>query len=113
MTDMTTLEAFHSIIEQLAVMLLEAVNAEAKDGWVAARFYTRGNFHKLRVERPDGSIHGFHPPVEIDELLFQIWDYKDQAFEKKWHGLRLTVYPNGKCEIDFSYEENDPGFFDS
>ena len=49
-------------------------------------------------------------------MLSDLWDIKDAVFpEKKWYGLKLTIFPDGKHKTEFNYEPdcvNDPDFFD-
>ena len=112
----TTLERFNEIIISLGEITLANVQEKiGTAGWKVARFSDRNNFSKLRVGMPDGSINkGVKTPTsgEFFDLLDEAWSLRDQAFAEKWYGLTISVFPDGKCEVTFDYNEDDPMFFD-
>jgi hypothetical protein len=71
---------------------------------------------KIRVEFPDGDLHSIRQPYDLSALLTSLQEIKDRSFADKWYGMKLTVFPNGKCETEFDYNPacfNDPTWYDS
>jgi hypothetical protein len=61
----------------------------------------------------DGTVAGLYTPdtAEYLEPSFELWDLRSE-FPDPWKMLVLTIYPDGKSELEFKYEY-DPGFFES
>lgn len=123
MSKKVTLDQFHGMLQEMAAAALSEIKSQIgkkkwKLGFVDIRAPVQGTswMHKLRVELSDKTIvRSLDAPVGVIALLTKVWDAKDKLFPQKWYGLKLTVFPDGKCETEFNYDAdciNDPDFFD-
>lgn len=103
-------------IKDIAIMVFDQVLTEiTKDNWQHAILYSAGSFSKLRIKMADGTVNaGITPPTseEFLDALDRIGAARDQSAEK-WQGMKITVFPDGKCDVEFAYDNTDPSFFDS
>src|SRR5277367_4470 len=105
------LDEANETINKIASILLEETKAVIRDkAWAFVFIDVRGTktkVSKLRAGWLDGSTCPLldtsleNTPPAIDDLVDSIWKIKDQVFEKKWYGLKVTVFPEGKSKVDF------------
>ena len=53
--------------------------------------------------------------MDVTMGCYLIWAAKDKLFPQKWYGLKMTIFPNGKCEVEYNYDPdsiNNPTFYD-
>ena len=76
---------------------------------------------KLRVVLPGGVVTALldtpleNVPAEAKDILRDAWQSQATETGQRWYGVRLTVKPDGDCEVKFDYDSQcvvDPTFFD-
>ncbi len=123
MAKVPTIEDFQKILNAIASALMTKVESELKGKpWTAAYLDVRGSaigtsaLEKFRIELPDGSVIAtLGPPYETGQMLLKAWKIKDKVFPDKWYGIKVVIYPGGKCQTEFNYDSkcvSDPNFFD-
>jgi hypothetical protein len=115
-----SLDEFNQHMANIAAMLIPFVNAEIKDKhWKLAYLDSRSagpgaQFKKLRVELSDGTVcSSLSTPMDATMTLHKALRIKDKVFDRKWHGIKLIVRPDGKYETQFNYDPDcasDPQF---
>ncbi len=131
MVENPTLADFNEMIARVAELVLTAVEKKMQEkkvklkdrrwnyAYADIRWSSNGGFQaeKLRVILPDNTVFpGVRLPAAASELFEDAYALRDKIFSEKWHGLKLTVHPDGKCELDFNYDSNcasDPHFMDN
>jgi hypothetical protein len=119
-----TLEDFQKLLHEIARALMAEVECEQKGKpWTRAYMDVRGSvtgtsrLKKFRIDLPDGSvIDTLNPPHETTQLLYKVWRIKGKVFADKWYGIKVVIYPDGKCETEFNYDSecaNGLEFFDT
>jgi hypothetical protein len=124
MADIKDLESFQSGLETASATLYEAVVAAvAARNWTKAYFDSRAGeddlssaVGKLRVQMADGTLNkSISTPVSIRKFLMSARDAMSRLFPQRWYGIRITIYPDKRCEVDYNYDPKclaDPQFID-
>jgi hypothetical protein len=122
-------ELFNTLIKKIAEVLVQEISNEEKaKGWTFAFVDIRSpaddpetRVGKLRIAFKgaaastllDSSVQ--RPPYEVKDLFRELWPTRP-SFEKMWYGLKVTVFPDGKYNVEFNYDPEcscDPKFFES
>jgi len=119
-------ELFDTLIKRIAEVLVQEISKEEKaKGWTFAFVDIRGDVDskvsKLRIALKDclaqtlldSSVE--HTPTEVKRLFRKVWETQ-ASFDKEWYGLKVTVFPGGKYDVEFNYDpkcSSDPKFFES
>jgi hypothetical protein len=102
----------------------ELPTKQRKLGWVSAfveaRWFSDTDSpswtSKLRVALSTGKwFGGVETTTAIENMLGQLWA-KKRAFPEAWYGLKLTVYPDAKPQLELNPDPNcvvDPEWFRS
>jgi hypothetical protein len=106
-----TLADFDKLLREIAAIVLERVQGSMKrKKWVRAIYDARsdgigGRLGKLRVEMPNGStITSLNMGVDALVRVNRLWSMREKVFPEIWHGLKMVIFPNGKCETEFNYD---------
>jgi hypothetical protein len=74
----------------------------------------KSSIGKFRIRLKDGTeVRSLHSPDAVDLFVQAAWD--GNLFPTKWAGIKITVLPDGKCEVKYNYDSdfaNDPNFYD-
>jgi hypothetical protein len=120
-------KAYTKLIEQIVAGLLSFLQLQMKEKkwkrafiqnlWPASGPGT-GGLQKFRIELPNGSlISDLFTPMKIDVLIGKAWKQQKGVFPKTWYGITLTLFPDGKYETTYNYDQhcvrNDQTFFDT
>src|SRR5437763_1114466 len=122
------LNDFQERMDQISKELFDGISAAMtpkpwKCGYVDMRWTKQSGtqFSKLRVILPDGTISALldtpfeNVPTQMANTLHDIWKSRTKVFPEKWYGLKLIVFPDGKCELKLDYSPEcsvDPTFYD-
>jgi len=116
-----TLTQFTKLLQDIVALLLGFVGKEmGKKKWKLAYYDVRSagtggaRFGIFRVVLPNGKVvQSLSAPMDAKMILHKAWDMKDKVFKPKWHGLKLTIHPDGECKTEFNYDPDcasDPTF---
>lgn len=90
------------LLNDLAQMLLSQA---WKRAYLAVRCIGKSRVEKYRLELADGSlVKTTDPPDDVHSLLYKAFKLRDEAFPEKWYEMRITVFPDKKCAVDFNYD---------
>lgn len=122
MSDDIGIELFDEIVREVAEAFLAEVQVKMKKRkWSVAcwdaRFPAHGaeRLEKYIVYTGDNAKE-IRIPASISFRLDDAIDIRDKIFPKRWYGLMLKVYPDGRWEREFNYDSkwlSAPGFFPS
>jgi hypothetical protein len=114
-------EEFDDLIAQMVDMLVDHITQELpkkdRKKWAAGRFYSWGNFSKLRIDMTAGApVVEMHPPSGPDLAFFALLDEARKMRRRrpgKWTAFLLTFTPDKKSTVEFKHDEDMRGFFSS
>jgi hypothetical protein len=109
---MASKEDINKIFDEMASSLLSIVNSRLNEKkwklafWDVRAPKQRGSWiKKLRVELPDGAlIRDPGSTADVDGLILDLWDIKDEVFPEKWYGFKLTIFPDSKHKTEFNHD---------
>jgi hypothetical protein len=117
-------ELFDTLIKRIAEILVQEINNEEKaKGWSFAFVDIRGSntrVSKLRIAFKDKAAATLRDssvrrtPGELGDLFDELWPTRP-SFGKMWYGLKVTVFPDGKYNVEFNYDpkcSSDTKFFE-
>jgi hypothetical protein len=125
-----TMAAFRSLVKEIAGILSSEIpkllenkkwrlkDKEWKTVYIDQRWTKDGGtaISKMRVILASGQIFArLDAPRPVAEMMGDIGEIKDRAFEKKWYGMKLFVQPNGRHRIEYDHDPAcvvDPRFFE-
>ena len=118
----TEFDDFERVVKAIAKATLSEVLSRLGDkkwssAFIDSRWTTDGNTRigKLRVVLEDGRIFArIRMSQQVAEWLDAIGELKGKAFPKPWYGLKISMSPDGRFNLDFDHNPDcvvDPTFF--
>ena len=102
-------------LREITLLIFDSVSTKHRDAWQMALFDVRrdpsgeAGHYKLRVRKDESSIVSEYVPYGVMDHVRSLWKIRDQTLAGMWFGLRITIFPGGRCDTAFIY---DPGTID-
>jgi hypothetical protein len=124
--DLATIE---SLVQEMTDILVLEISAQLhkdeyglKDQtWTSAYIDERWDsdgtsISKFRVVLANGELFSrLRIPQPVGEIMHDIGSIKDEAFPKRWYGIKVTIHPDRSSQVEYDHNPecvDDPDFLD-